>query len=75
MNFNFKNTFYFQIILEKSGVLPEELENIYTHITSNCSNLKVLGLMTIGSYEASTNPNEINADFTVYIYIFIFVNN
>ena len=60
-------------ILEKSGTFPEELLNIYNHIKENCPNLKILGLMTIGSYEASTNPEEINADFSVNLEIFFCV--
>lgn len=49
--------------LEKSGILPEELVEFFTNI-KELSNLNVLGLMTIGSYEASTS-GEINKDFQV----------
>lgn len=46
---------------QKSGILPEELVEFFTNI-KELSNLNVLGLMTIGSYEASTS-GEINKDF------------
>lgn len=44
-----------------------DLEDVYEHIEKNCKNLKILGLMTIGSYEQSTNSQEINVDFKVKI--------
>lgn len=51
-------------VSEKSGVEPAELEAVFKHIKEKCSNLKILGLMTIGSYEQSTNSEE-NKDFKV----------
>jgi uncharacterized pyridoxal phosphate-containing UPF0001 family protein len=50
---------------EKGGIPPSELVQVYKHISETCTNLNVLGLMTIGSYEQSTNENEINIDFKV----------
>ena len=59
------NNKIFKICLIRSKII-----NKYFKINKNrlnLINLKILGLMTIGSYEASTNPNEINADFAVII--------
>lgn len=47
---------------QKSGVEPAELESVFKHIKEKCTNLNILGLMTIGSYEQSTNSEE-NKDF------------
>lgn len=53
-----------------------DLEDVYQHINNSCKNLKILGLMTIGSYEQSTNSEEINIDFKVKKYLknYIYVN-
>lgn len=48
---------------QKSGIAPSDLQNIFEHIRNNCKHLNILGLMTIGSYEQSTNEDEINLDF------------
>lgn len=47
---------------QKSGIPPEELVEFFKTMKESLSNLNVLGLMTIGSYEASTS-GEINKDF------------
>ena len=57
--------------LEKSGIPPSELVEVFTNTKENLLNLNVLGLMTIGSYEASTS-NEINKDFQVTYSISIY---
>ncbi|RNA20731.1 proline synthase co-transcribed bacterial -like protein [Brachionus plicatilis] len=48
---------------QKSGIIPSELEQVYAHIKNSCKNLNILGLMTIGSYEQSTNVDDLNTDF------------
>jgi hypothetical protein len=47
---------------------------VYKHIKDNCPNLNILGLMTIGSYEQSVNPNQINLDFKVFNLNFALTN-
>ena len=49
-------TFYFK---DKSGVAPTEVVVLFKHIQENCSNLEVVGLMTIGAYnyDLSLGPN------------------
>ncbi len=78
--FNFKVTFNrflsIQIIvfkLEKGGISPSDLVQVFKHVNEKCTNLNVLGLMTIGSYEQSTNENEINLDFKVVFYLINYV--
>lgn len=46
-------------VLEKSGVEPEEILNIATHIREKCENLQLEGLMTIGKfgYNPADGPN------------------
>ena len=56
---------YSWIELEKSGISRAEVVGMYAHVKEKCAGLNVLGLMTIGSYEQSTNPDEINIDFKV----------
>ncbi|XP_022199490.2 pyridoxal phosphate homeostasis protein [Nilaparvata lugens] len=43
----------------KSGVRPDEVTGLASHIIKNCSNLKLIGLMTIGEfgYDYSKGPN------------------
>lgn len=48
---------------QKSGVMPDKLCETFSQIQKECVNLNILGLMTIGSYEASANPDEENPDF------------
>jgi len=43
----------------------DQVSTVYKHINEHCPHLNILGLMTIGSYEQSLNPNEINLDFKV----------
>jgi uncharacterized pyridoxal phosphate-containing UPF0001 family protein len=51
------------LIVAKSGVQPSECLEFAKHIISNCKNLSLLGLMTIGSPENSNTDD--NPDFTV----------
>ncbi|KAG8863093.1 hypothetical protein FRB96_009273 [Tulasnella sp. 330] len=60
----------------KSGVAPlthsspsssKELEELATHVINECPRLKLLGLMTIGSFEASTEAGAENPDFRLLI--------
>ncbi|KAJ3326425.1 hypothetical protein HDU76_012929 [Blyttiomyces sp. JEL0837] len=46
----------------KSGIKPNECVDVAKHIVSSCPNLKLSGLMTIGSPENSSS-NEENPDF------------
>jgi uncharacterized pyridoxal phosphate-containing UPF0001 family protein len=46
-------------------VSPSQLADLYKAIREKCQNLHILGIMCIGSYEQSTNENEINQDFKV----------
>ncbi|CAF0809523.1 unnamed protein product [Brachionus calyciflorus] len=48
---------------QKSGIAPSDLLKVYEQIRNNFKNLNIMGLMTIGSYEQSTNPDEVNLDF------------
>lgn len=48
---------------QKGGIEPNKLIEVYKYIKDSCLKLNIIGLMTIGSYEQSTNPNEINQDF------------
>ncbi|PVF95564.1 hypothetical protein CPB86DRAFT_776197 [Serendipita vermifera] len=40
-----------------------EVLELAGHVISSCKNLQLLGVMTIGSFEASTNDSEPNPDF------------
>lgn len=46
-------------ITEKSGIPPDECINLYRHISENCKNLALDGLMTIGAFghDYSIGPN------------------
>ena len=48
----------------KNGVGPEEVLEIARHVCSNCNNLSLMGLMTIGS-KAQSLANGLNPDFEV----------
>lgn len=60
----------------KSGLAPIDVEKeegqeapslevleLASHVVSSCKNLRLLGVMTIGSFEASTNQDLPNPDF------------
>ncbi|KAG9024894.1 hypothetical protein FRB95_010929 [Tulasnella sp. JGI-2019a] len=53
--------------LLSSSQSPSELEALAKHVIHDCPRLKLLGLMTIGSYEASTEAGEENPDFRCLI--------
>lgn len=59
---------------EKGGLPLDKVSTVYKHINENCPHLNILGLMTIGSYEQSLNPNEINLDFKVSAFNFASTN-
>ncbi|KAL3315603.1 hypothetical protein Ciccas_005766 [Cichlidogyrus casuarinus] len=44
---------------EKSGIQPDALIQFYNDLVSNCKNLRIVGLMTIGryGYDPSAGPN------------------
>jgi len=48
---------------QKMGVMPEETVLLVQHMLVNCNNLKVIGIMTIGSIEQSTSSE--NNEFEV----------
>ncbi len=56
----------------KSGISPltpssttsEELVDLAVHVITSCPGLKLLGLMTIGSWDASHDTSKPNPDFT-----------
>jgi pyridoxal phosphate enzyme (YggS family) len=58
----------------KSGLQPlkpsdpssssAEVVQLAKHVLTSCPSLKLLGLMTIGSFEASHDPSKPNPDFT-----------
>lgn len=51
---------------QKSGLRSvEDIVKIAQHITANCPQINLLGLMTIGSFENSTAEGEENRDFSV----------
>ncbi len=56
--------FFFE---EKNGIKTDEVTNVYDYIRNNCNYLNIVGLMTIGSYEASINSEERNPDFDALI--------
>ena len=53
------------IFEEKNGIKPENCVEIYKDILEKCREIDLVGLMTIGSLDASTNLNEPNRDFKV----------
>jgi hypothetical protein len=58
-------------IIEKSGISPNQVIEVYQHIKEKCKSLNILGLMTIGSYEQSTSAAE-NVDFIVRLVYYLF---
>lgn len=55
-----ESNFNLQLCLsEKSGIPPNECINLYRHISENCKNLALEGLMTIGAFghDYSIGPN------------------
>lgn len=50
---------FVQFFPEKNGIDPLEIVDLYQHITENCKNLTLKGLMTIGrfGYDYSQGPN------------------
>jgi uncharacterized pyridoxal phosphate-containing UPF0001 family protein len=52
--------------LEKNGIKTNEICSVYDHITNNCKYLKIMGLMTIGSYDASVSCEK-NPDFEALV--------
>lgn len=59
---NLKFIFYlliFAIVLAKNGAEPSEAVDISKHVVDKCSNLELMGLMTIGRFDhdLSSGPN------------------
>lgn len=52
---------------QKNGVEPELVTETYEQILNNCENLKISGLMTIGSLADSLNTEKTNKDFQTLI--------
>lgn len=53
------------VLLEKNGVEPREVPEVYKHILRNCKHLDLIGLMTIGSLDSSLDQSDLNKDFKV----------
>lgn len=51
--------------LEKNGASPDKVVELYENIRKQCRKVDLRGLMTIGSFETSTNVDEPNRDFQV----------
>lgn len=49
----------------KSGVAPQDVLDLASHVSAQCPNLALTGLMTIGSKAASLAEGEENPDFVV----------
>jgi pyridoxal phosphate enzyme (YggS family) len=50
--------------MEEGSEAPSlEILDLANHVISSCKNLHLLGVMTIGSFEASTSHNQLNPDF------------
>lgn len=64
MNMSF--CFYIKefIISEKSGVHPDNVNELVGHVTKNCPHLTLLGLMTIGAFDHDLSQGP-NPDFQV----------
>lgn len=58
------------IVLAKNGAEPSEAVDISKHVVDKCSNLELMGLMTIGRFDhdLSSGPNP---DFQVQFRSFI----
>ena len=52
---------------EKNGIKTDEVCNVYDHIRNTCKGLKIIGLMTIGSLDASLNSSNKNPDFEALV--------
>lgn len=68
-----KFIFYFLIlviVLAKNGAEPSEAVDISKHVVDKCSNLELMGLMTIGRFDhdLSSGPNP---DFQVHTILFL----
>ena len=50
--------------LTPSSTTSERLVELALHVMLDCPKLKLLGLMTIGSWDASHDPSKPNPDFT-----------
>jgi pyridoxal phosphate enzyme (YggS family) len=50
--------------LSSSSTVDDEVIQLALHVVRSCPSLKLLGLMTIGSYDASHDPSKPNPDFT-----------
>jgi hypothetical protein len=50
---------------ESDSTQSLEVLELASHIISSCRNIHLLGVMTIGSYEASTDDTRPNPDFVV----------
>ena len=50
--------------LDSSSSASSPLEELALHVLDSCPGLKLLGLMTIGSYDASHDTTKPNPDFT-----------
>ena len=50
--------------LTSSSTVSEGLVELALHVIKSCPGLKLLGLMTIGSWDASHDPSKPNPDFT-----------
>lgn len=69
---NLKFIFYFlilAIVSAKNGAEPSEAVDISKHVVDKCSNLELMGLMTIGRFDhdLSSGPNP---DFQVRFHSF-----
>lgn len=70
---NLKFIFYFlilAIVVAKNGAEPSEAVDISKHVVDKCSNLELMGLMTIGRFDhdLSSGPNP---DFQVHTILFL----
>ena len=51
-------------VLDDNSTQSSPLVELAQHVINKCPSLNLLGLMTIGSYEASHDPTKPNPDFT-----------
>ena len=70
LSLSFIIIFDIEYLTDKSGVPPDSVNDLVSHVLSNCPNLKLAGLMTIGAFDhdLSTGPNP---DFQVWTVVFL----
>lgn len=51
-------------VTEKSGVHPDNVNDLVSHVMKNCPHLNLLGLMTIGAFDHDLSQGP-NPDFQV----------